>query len=187
MSCKSVDASTIVLPASAIPSGTADSSATDEFGQSISYLIGAISNILSSSGSRFYRRHFGIGLSEWRLMWVLAIEPAITARRASQIMGLDKAAVSRAVAGLERRRLLQATPDPADSRQRLIALSQAGNDLYRRMIGISRERQHRLLAPLSDEEQRTLAALLRRLHAHVASGGGCDPQSMLVETDPGAA
>ena len=120
-------------------------------------------------------------------MWVLAIEPAITARRASQIMGLDKAAVSRAVAGLERRRLLQATPDPADSRQRLIALSPAGNDLYRRMIGISRERQHRLLAPLSDEEQRTLAALLRRLHAHVASGGGYEPQSVLVETDPGAA
>lgn len=59
-------------------------------------------------------------------MWVLAIEPSITARRASQIIGLDKAAVSRAVAGLERRGLLQATPDPADSRRRLIALSPAG-------------------------------------------------------------
>ena len=184
---KSVDASTIGLGASGSPSETADTDVVDEFGQSISYLIGALSNILSIGGSRFYRRHFGIGLSEWRLMWVLAIEPAITARRASQIMGLDKAAVSRAVAGLERRGLLQATSDPADSRQRLIALSAAGNDLYRRMIVVSRERQRRLLAPLSDEEQRALAALLRRLHAHVASGDGFDPQSMPVTTEPGAA
>src|SRR5260370_13594019 len=114
--------------------------------RSISYLIGAISNILSIRGSRFCRQHVGIGLSEWRLMWVLGIEPLMTARRASQIMGLDKAAVSRAVAGLERRGLLQAASDPADNRQRLIALSPAGTDLYRKMIVVSRHRQRRLLA-----------------------------------------
>lgn len=120
-------------------------------------------------------------------MWVLGIEPMMTARRASQILGLDKAAVSRAVAGLELRGLLQATPDPADNRQRLIALSPAGSALYRRMIVVSRERQRRLLASLSDEEQRVLAALLRRLHAHVARGDDFDPQSMLEQTDLGAA
>jgi len=55
------------------------------------------------------------------------------------------------------------------------------------MIVVSRERQRRLLASLSDEEQRVLAALLRRLHAHVARGDDFDPQSMLEETDLGAA
>jgi len=168
------------------PSEAVEPGGIEEFGQSIGYLLGAISNILSTGGSRFYRHHFGIGLSEWRLMWVLGIDPAITARRASEIMGLDKAAVSRAVAGLEHRGLLQATPDPADNRQRLIALSPSGSDLYRRMIVVSRERQHRLLAPLSDEEQRVLAALLRRLHAHVASGELFDPPSVLVKTEPDA-
>jgi DNA-binding MarR family transcriptional regulator len=165
-----------------VPSG-----GIEEFGQSISYLLGAISNILSTGGSRFYRRHFGIGLSEWRLMWVLGIEPEITARRASQIMGLDKAAVSRAVAGLERRGLLHATPDPADNRQRRIALSPAGSDLYHQMIVVSRERQRRLLAPLSDEEQRALAALLRRLHAHLGSCRAFDPEAMSAEDGCGAA
>lgn len=115
-------------------------------------------------------------------MWVLGIEPTITASRASEIMGLDKAAVSRTVAGLERRGLLQAIPDPADNRQRLIALSPAGRDL----IVVTRERQSRILAPLSDEEQRVLAALLRRLHAHVASGDPFDRPSMLVQTEPNA-
>ena len=168
----SVDMSTIALPAHQTDAASSD----DEFGQSIAYLIGAISNILSIGGSRFYRQHFGVGLSEWRLMWVLGIEPVMTARRASQIMGLDKAAVSRAVAGLERRGLLQATLDPADNRQRLIALSAAGTDLYRRMIVVSRDRQRRLLAPLSVMDQRQLATLLRRLHAHVASSDEYTPE-----------
>ena len=184
---EAVDVSTNCRRAAKSPSEADDSGGIEEFGQSIGYLLGAISNILSTGGSRFYRHHFGIGLSEWRLMWVLGIEPAITARRASEIMGLDKAAVSRAVAGLERRELLHATPDPADNRQRLIALSPAGRDLYRRMIVVSRERQRRLLAPLSDEERRVLATLLRRLHAHVASDDPFDPPSMLVKTEPNAA
>lgn len=177
--------STISRPVFTTSAEALDSGNVDEFGQSIGYLIGAISNILSIGGSRFYRRHFGIGLSEWRLMWVLGIEPVMTARRASQIMGLDKAAVSRAVAGLERRGLLQATPDPADNRQRMITLSPAGHALYRRMIVVSRERQRRLLAPLTDEEQRVLAVLLRRLHANIASEDEFDPQSVPAEIDPG--
>lgn len=163
------------------PSKTVDPGAFDEFGQSISYLIGAISNILSIGGSRFYRQHFGIGLSEWRLMWVLGIEPVMTARRASQIMGLDKAAVSRAIAGLERRGLLRSASDPADNRQRFIRLSPAGADLYRKMIVVSRERQRRLLAPFSSEDQRNLANLLRRLHAHVASEEEFDPETTIAE------
>lgn len=170
-------------------SGNYPSGGIEEFGQSIAYLLGAISNILSSDGSRFYRRYYGIGLAEWRLMWVLGIEPQITARRASEIMGLDKAAVSRAVAGLERRGLLRATSDPADNRQRLIALSPAGCELYRKAIVVSRERQRRLLAALADEEQQALAALLRRLHAHLARHDGFDPfdsQSLPPEDDPGA-
>jgi DNA-binding MarR family transcriptional regulator len=114
-------------------------------------------------------------------MWVLGIEPAMTARRASQIMGLDKAAVSRAIAGLERRGLLQAALDPADNRQRLIGLSPAGANLYRKMIVVSRERQHRLLAPLTIEDQRILTSLLRRLHTHIAGGEEADSDSTVAE------
>src|SRR6266446_537354 len=78
----------------------------DDFARSIPYLLGAIANMLAAGGSRLYRRGFGIGLVEWRVMWVLAIEPQITARRASQIIGSDEAAISRALAGLERRGLV---------------------------------------------------------------------------------
>jgi DNA-binding MarR family transcriptional regulator len=154
-----------------------DLQASDDFGRSISYLIGAVSNILSIGGSRLYRRAFDIGLSEWRSMWVLAIEPRISARRASQIMGLDKAAVSRAVAALERAGLVRIALDPSDSRQRIIELSEAGAELHSRIIIVAKERERRLLSPFTKDEVRVLAGLLRRMHAHAANVNAFDPHT----------
>src|SRR5438128_5275422 len=156
-----------------------DLPASDDFGRSISYLIGAISNILSVGGSRLYRRAFDIGLSEWRLMWVLAIEPRITARRASQIMGLDKAAASRAVAALERAGLVSVAPDPSDNRQRIIELSEAGVELHSGIMVVAKERERRLLSPFTKDEVRVLAGLLRRMHAHAANVNAFDPHTLL--------
>jgi DNA-binding MarR family transcriptional regulator len=158
---------------------TADVEASGDFGRSIPYLIGAISNILSIGGSRLYRRAYNIGLTEWRLMWVLAIAPRITAQRASQIMGLDKAAVSRAVAVLERRGLVQVAADPADSRQRIIELSETGTESHGRIIIVAAERERRLLAPFTKDEIRVLAGLLRRMHANAVNVNAFDPRALV--------
>jgi DNA-binding MarR family transcriptional regulator len=163
---------------------TADAEPSDDFAGSISYLIGAIANILAIGGSRLYRRTYNIGLAEWRLMWVLAIAPRITAQRASQIMGLDKAAVSRALAALERRGLVRVTPDPADNRQRIIELSETGTELHGRLIIVAKERERRLLAPFTKDEVRVLAGLLRRMHAGAANVNAFDPRAFV---EPAAA
>jgi hypothetical protein len=49
------------------------------------------------------------------------------------------------------------------------------------MITVSRERQRRLLAPLSGEDQHNLASLLRRLHTHIARGEEADSDSTVAE------
>src|ERR1700722_13815595 len=110
----------------------------------IPYLLGAISNILSAGGSRLYRRAFGIGLAEGRLIWVLGYESPLTAQRASQIMGVDKGATSRALAGLERRGLVHVTVDRSDGRQRVIEFSASGRTLLERIMVVSQERERRL-------------------------------------------
>ena len=99
---------------------------------SIPYLIGAVANLLSARGARLYREVFDIGLTEWRLMWVLGHESPITAATASHIMGTDKGAVSRAVAGLDKRGLVNFTINPADGRERAIELSPAGWQIARK-------------------------------------------------------
>jgi DNA-binding MarR family transcriptional regulator len=137
-----------------------------DYHERIPYLIGAVSNLLSSGGSRLYRSAFGIGLAEWRLMWVMSYESPLTVQRASQIMGIDKGATSRALAGLDRRRLVRIIVDKGDNRRRLIELSGSGRKLRDRMMVVSRERECRLNAAFTAQELATFRTLLKRLLAH---------------------
>ena len=67
---------------------------------------------MAATGAHLYRKEFGIGLAEGRLMYVLGYEAVLTARRAAEITGIDKGATSRALAGLERRGFVQLAVDP---------------------------------------------------------------------------
>ena len=63
----------------------------------LTYLAGKISN----SASATYRPQFGIGITDWRIMALLATEPWISAGRVCDVIGLDKGAVSRSVRGMK--------------------------------------------------------------------------------------
>jgi DNA-binding MarR family transcriptional regulator len=133
----------------------------------IAYLLGAISNMVDAAGSRLFRRAFGIGLGEARLVYVIGYEGALTARQASQIIGVDKGAMSRTVAALQRRGLLQVTVDAADARQRVIQFTAAGKRLHQRVMALALERERQMYAIFSDAELVTLSALLKRFRAHI--------------------
>jgi len=134
---------------------------------SIPYLIGAVANLLSARGARLYREAFGIGLTEWRVMWVVGHEAPITAATASHIMGTDKGAVSRALAELGRRGLVRVTSNPADGRERAIELSAAGWRLHAQISAMAKIRQKALLSIYSAEERVQLKELLARLLDHI--------------------
>jgi DNA-binding MarR family transcriptional regulator len=134
---------------------------------SIPYLIGAVANLLSARGARLYREAFDIGLTEWRVMWVVGHEAPITAATASHIMGTDKGAVSRALAGLDRRGLVRVTSNPADGRERAIELSPAGWRLHAEISAVAKIRQKALLSIYSAEERAQLKELLARLLDHI--------------------
>jgi DNA-binding MarR family transcriptional regulator len=161
---------------------------TPEYRTHIPYLLGAISNVLATGGARLYRGAFGIGLGEWRLMWVLGHAGPLNAHQASQIMGIDKGATSRAVGELDRRGLVTVTLNPADTRQRTIELSERGRALHSRIMVVSRERERRLASAFSDEELELLTKLLVRLHAHSPYVNDFDPLQILqASAGPGAA
>ena len=47
-----------------------------------------IANKLSNSATAFYQRNFGVNVTEWRIMSLLAIEPGIQASRICHVIGL---------------------------------------------------------------------------------------------------
>jgi DNA-binding MarR family transcriptional regulator len=128
-----------------------------------------ISNRLTNSGSALYRGRLGIGMMDFRVMAMLTIEPGASGTRIAAVIDLDKAAVSRTLRSLERRGLVRAARGAGSARS--LTLSPAGSALYERAWQLSKERERRLLLPLSSRERVVVRDLLRRLlaaTAHVA-------------------
>lgn len=132
-------------------------------------LLTFVSNKLSRSGSALYRRHFGVGIIEWRILAMLAVEPSIPATRICQVIGLDKGPVSRSLALMERRGLVTIRADQADTRRRLATLTPAGHALHDRIIVVALERERRLLSCLTAEQRATLVELLNLLHDNLGA------------------
>lgn len=130
-------------------------------------LLTFLANKLATGASLCYRKHFGIGVVEWRMLSMLAVESDITANRICQAIGLDKSAVSRSLQTLEAAGRVRSQADPKDARSSTVSLTEAGKALHDRVLKVAMERERRLLSGLSAAEVDTLVDLLGRLHAQV--------------------
>ena len=139
-------------------------------------LLVHVSNKMSTGANATYRRHFRVGATEWRVLALLAIEPQIPAQRIREMIGFDKAIVSRVVKALHLRGYVQVTADGADSRRHKIALTAKGRQLHGRIILVALERERLLLTGFSVQEVQVLRSLLHRLHANLPLANNFDPE-----------
>ena len=124
-------------------------------------LVRAVANRLEGGASRFYRKHYGVGLSEWHILVALAAEPWITSPVLCKNAGLDKAAVSRSLARMEEQGLVN-TRDTS-GRSRATALTAKGRRLHDRIAAAATQREEQLLAEFSPKQVETLIGLLTSL------------------------
>jgi len=127
-------------------------------------LLTFVSNKLSHGAGAKYRRLFGVGMAEWRVLSMLAAEPNIPATRICQVIGLDKALVSRVVGTLRARALVSVRTDSKNGTRTIIRLTAEGERLHDRILSVVREREKILLSAFSEPEIETLINLLRRMH-----------------------
>jgi len=128
-----------------------------------------IANKLSRSATVFYQKHFGVNVTEWRIMSLLAIEPGITASRICHIIGFDKGPVSRTLTMMQGRDLIAIKTDPRDGRSHSISLTPKGWKTHDAVIVAALERERRLLACLRKDEREVLIDLLRRVHNNLGA------------------
>lgn len=126
-------------------------------------LLTFLTNNMSSGASACYRKHFGIGIVEWRVLAMLAVEDHISANRIVQVIGLDKSAVSRSLQMLEREGYVSTEVDSKDARRHTVSLTPSGRELHDRVLVTALERERLLLAPLNDSEVEVLIDFLHRM------------------------
>jgi DNA-binding MarR family transcriptional regulator len=130
-------------------------------------LITFIANKLSRSATSLYQERFGINVTEWRILSLLAIEPSISAARICHVIGFDKGPVSRTLTLLRDRGLVAIKSDPYDRRSHSIALTAKGRMTHDRVISVALIREGALLECLDDGEREALIGLLRRIHENL--------------------
>jgi DNA-binding MarR family transcriptional regulator len=82
---------------------------------------------------------------------------------------MDKVPVSRAVAGLLRRGLVERATDQADRRRASLRLSARGRAMHARIVPIALAYEARLCRALSADERRRFDGLADRLFAHASA------------------
>ena len=129
----------------------------------LTFRLARLNQALNNQVADVLARHAHIGLSEWRVLSVIATGAAKTARDVTNLTGLDPAMISRALKQLEDRALVLSQRDTADRRSRLLSLTAEGAQLYETVIPIMRKRQEALLGSLSQEERNLAFGIIDKL------------------------
>jgi DNA-binding MarR family transcriptional regulator len=120
-----------------------------------------LTNKLASSASQLYKARFGIAVTDWRVLSYLELYPWSTAASACELMGMDKAAVSRSLSFMMENGWLSARPNGL--RKVEYATTAAGKRLHDRAIKLVMARQEALLTGLSAQDRKQLLRILHRM------------------------
>lgn len=144
----------------------------------VPYFFTILSMELSRGAARLYRQIAGIGITEWRIICVIAAVPNIPAQQVCEITAIDKAAVSRGLKTLAKAGLVELTTARSDSRAKMVGLSNHGRRIHNLVIEIALEREERLLSVLTKEERKVLITALKKLRTNVHDVNKWHPPAM---------
>lgn len=116
--------------------------------------------------NRFYTRQIGVleegllqspfSLTEARVIYELAHHEETTATHLSRELGLDAGYLSRILRGFRKGGLVEKRPSEADGRQKLLSLSDEGEEAFARLNAASQGEIEAMLNGISEEEQHRL-------------------------------
>lgn len=127
------------------------------------YRLSLLSNAVSGAIAAVYGDKFAISMPEWRIMMILAEYPDISADEVCRRTKIEKSVVSRAVARLLKRHLINRDMDEKDRRRSILRLSETGLSVYDEVMPIARDYEAKLLSDLSAGELETFNDMIDRL------------------------
>jgi DNA-binding MarR family transcriptional regulator len=142
------------------------------------YQLNVVSSLVSQALSQVYARRYGIGVPEWRVLVTLGQFDVMTAKAIGGHTHMHKTKVSRAVAQMERRRLVTRRPNRDDMREAFLSLTASGRTMYEEVAPHAIDFARRLTDILTPTDREAFNRALQQLTARsaelVAEVGGAD-------------
>jgi DNA-binding MarR family transcriptional regulator len=130
------------------------------------YIMG-VANRLANGASHHYRKHFNLGMSEWRAMMAIGGQDELIVREVAELADLDYAAASKSVRVLEERGFVSVEQTSRRGRPAVVRMTPEGTETYKKLRDSAQRRQRRLISTFTPDELATLWALLRRVEQQV--------------------
>jgi DNA-binding MarR family transcriptional regulator len=145
------------------------------------YRLNVVASLTSHALSRIYAERYGIGVPEWRVLVTLGQYGMMTGKAIGEHSHMHKTKVSRAVAVLEKRKLLTRKTNRADLRESLLTLTPAGVAIYQDLAPVALDFARRLSDAIEPSDrsafERAVDRLTERsakLAAEITNGGRKD-------------
>jgi DNA-binding MarR family transcriptional regulator len=110
-----------------------------------------------------YKQKFGLEIPEWRVIATVGPMWSCTAQHIADTTHMHKTRVSRAIANLVKRDLVERTSNADDRREMELRLTKAGRSMYTELVPLALDRERALLACLNEDELRSFHEALDRL------------------------
>ncbi len=132
------------------------------------YRLAVLAETVSQSLSQLYNARYGIAIPEWRVISILGQYGTTTAKQIGTHSRMHKTMVSRAVAALERKGLVERSANSDDMREAFVTLSARGRAVYGEITPAAADFADALVGVLSSEERGHLDTILTKLNDHAS-------------------
>lgn len=132
-------------------------------GELLQFRVALLANILERVSSQALQSQFGLRITDWRVLAVIAGNPGISANEIAVRTATDKGWVSRSVTQLDRNGLIERTVDRQDSRRYRLTLTRRGRAIFDKAAAGALSRQEELFGALPVEERARLMDNLQEL------------------------
>jgi DNA-binding MarR family transcriptional regulator len=134
-----------------------------KLGKFLPYQLNVVASLTSQALSRVYSRRYGIGVPEWRVLVTLGQYGVMTGKAIGAHTHMHKTKVSRAVALLEKRKLLVRRTNRADMREAFLSLTAAGRAMYEELAPHALDFVRKLTEILNPSDRDAFDRALRKL------------------------
>jgi DNA-binding MarR family transcriptional regulator len=129
----------------------------------VPFRLNRLASAVSEHLAEIYRDRFGLDIPEWRVLVTVGGGRPCTAQYIAASTRMHKTRVSRAVATLMQRGLLERTASHSDAREMPLLPTAAGRRMYRQLEPLALARERSLLACLDRAQLATFLSALDRL------------------------
>ncbi len=125
--------------------------------------LNVCASLVSAALSKVYSERYKIGVPEWRVMVTLGQYGMMTAKAVGVHSHMHKTKVSRAVALLERRKLVGRKANRDDLREAFLSLTPAGREIYDELAPLALDFVGQLMDTLNADDCAALDRALKKL------------------------